>query len=276
MISIMILTLTGRKNNAMTDKPSVLITGASTGIGATYAQRFAERGHDLVLVARNVEKLEANAARLSKDTGVSVSVLPADLTDEAQIAAVEARLRSDTSIGVVINNAGGNVAGSFVTQGAEELTKLVTLNATSVLRLSHAVAPRFAEKGEGAIINISSVLGLAPEWGTSVYTATKAFVLSLSQALQAELGPKGVYVQAVLPAATRTEIWNYADQSKLPPMMEVADLVDAALAGFDRRETVTIPPLHDEARWTALETARGTLLQDIGHTTPADRYRTAG
>ncbi|GGB11375.1 SDR family oxidoreductase [Brucella endophytica] len=258
----------------MTVKPSVLITGASTGIGATYAQRFAERGHDLVLVARNVEKLEANAARLSKDTGVSVTVFPADLTDETQIAAVEARLREDTSIGVVINNAGGNVAGSFVTQDAQDLTRLVTLNATSVLRLSHAVAPRFAEKGEGAIVNISSVLGLAPEWGTSVYTATKAFVLSLSQALQAELGPKGVYVQAVLPAATRTEIWNYADQSKLPPMMEVVDLVDAALAGFDRREGVTIPPLHDEARWAALEVARGTLLQDIGHTTPADRYRT--
>lgn len=274
MILIMILTRTGRKNNAMTVKPSVLITGASTGIGATYAQRFAERGHDLVLVARNVEKLEANAARLSKDTGVSVTVFPADLTDETQIAAVEARLREDTSIGVVINNAGGNVAGSFVTQDAQDLTRLVTLNATSVLRLSHAVAPRFAEKGEGAIVNISSVLGLAPEWGTSVYTATKAFVLSLSQALQAELGPKGVYVQAVLPAATRTEIWNYADQSKLPPMMEVVDLVDAALAGFDRREGVTIPPLHDEARWAALEVARGTLLQDIGHTTPADRYRT--
>lgn len=275
MISIMILTLTDRKNNAMTVKPSVLITGASTGIGATYAQRFAERGHNLVLVARNVEKLEANAARLSKDTGVAVSVLPADLTDEAQIAAVEARLRGDTSIGIVINNAGGNVAGSFVTQDAWDLTRLVTLNATSVLRLSHAVAPRFAERGEGAIVNISSVLGLAPEFGTSVYTATKAFVLSLSQALQAELGPKGVYVQAVLPAATRTEIWNFADQSKLPPMMEVVDLVDAALDGFDRRESVTIPPLHDEGRWTALEAARGALLQDIGHTTPADRYRTA-
>lgn len=276
MITIMIVNPTDRKNNAMTVKPSVLITGASTGIGATYAQRFAERGHHLVLVARNVDKLEANAARLRKETGISVDVLPADLTDETQSAAVEARLREDTAIGIVINNAGGNVSGNFVTQDSHDLTQLVTLNATSVLRLSHAVAPRFVEKGEGAIVNISSVLGLAPEFGTSVYTATKAFVMSLSQALQAELGPKGVYVQAVLPAATRTEIWNFADQSKLPPMMEVVDLVDAALAGFDRREGVTIPPLHDEARWTALEMARGAFLQDIGHTTPADRYRNAG
>ncbi len=276
MITIMIVNPTDRKNNAMTVKPSVLITGASTGIGATYAQRFAERGHHLVLVARNVDKLEANAARLRKETGISVDVLPADLTDETQSAAVEARLREDTAIGIVINNAGGNVSGNFVTQDSHDLTQLVTLNATSVLRLSHAVAPRFVEKGEGAIVNISSVLGLAPEFGTSVYTATKAFVMSLSQALQAELGPKGVYVQAVLPAATRTEIWNFADQNKLPPMMEAVDLVDAALAGFDRREGVTIPPLHDEARWTALEMARGAFLQDIGHTTPADRYRNAG
>jgi short-subunit dehydrogenase len=259
----------------MADKNSVLITGASTGIGATYAERFARRGHGLVLVARNAEKLETNAARLRQETGVSVDLLPADLTDESQLAKVETRLREDASIGILVNNAGGNVGGTFVTQGAEELTKLVTLNATSVLRLSHAVAPRFSEKGEGAIVNISSVLGLSPEWGTSVYTATKAFVLSLSQALQAELGPKGVYVQAVLPAATRTEIWNFADQSKLPPMMEVVDLVDAALAGFDRREAVTIPPLHDEARWAALEAARSALLQDIGHTTPGTRYLAA-
>lgn len=260
----------------MTAKPAVLITGASTGIGATYAQRFAERGHDLVLVARNVEKLEAHAARLRAETGVSVDLLPADLTDESQLAAVEARLREDAAIGILVNNAGGNVGGTFVTQSTAELTRLVTLNATSVLRLSHAVAPRFAERGEGAIINISSVLGLAPEWGTSVYTATKAFVLSLSQALHAELGPRGVYVQAVLPAATRTEIWNSADQSKLPPMMEVADLVDAALVGFDRREGVTVPPLHDEARWTAVEAARGAFLEDIGHTMPGARYRVAG
>lgn len=259
----------------MSTKPAVLITGASTGIGATYALRFAARGHNLVLVARSVEKLEANAASLRENFGVTVDLLPADLTDVSQLSAVETRLREDASIGILVNNAGGNVGGTFVTQDAEELTKLVTLNATSVLRLSHAVAPRFAAKGEGSIVNISSVLALAPEFGTSVYTATKAFVLSLSQALQTELGPNGVYVQAVLPAATRTEIWNFADQSTLPPMMEVADLVDAALVGFDRREAVTIPPLHDEARWTNLEGARGALLQDIRHTTPGTRYLNA-
>ncbi|ATN37193.1 SDR family oxidoreductase (plasmid) [Rhizobium sp. ACO-34A] len=259
----------------MSDKNAVLITGASTGIGAVYAERFARRGHDLVLVARNVEKLEQHAARLRTETGVSVDLLPADLTDESQLAAVEARLRNDASIGILVNNAGGNVGGTFLTQSAEDLTRLVMLNATSVLRLSHAVAPRFAERGEGAIINVSSVLALAPEWGSPVYSATKAFVLTLSQALQTDLGPKGVYVQAVLPGATRTDIWNFVDESRLPPMMEVADLVDAALVGFDRREEVTIPPLHDEARFQAFEAARISVVQGIGNTTPGERYLTA-
>ena len=256
----------------MSSKSKVLLTGASTGIGATYAKRFAERGHDLVLVARSVEKLEANAIELKQKTGVSVDLLPADLTTEAGLLAVEARLRDDGSIGILVNNAGSNVGGTFVTQSIDDLTKLVTLNATSVLRLSHAVAPRFAEKGEGSIINISSVLAFAPEWQTSVYTATKSFVLSLSQALQAELGQKGVYIQAVLPAATRTEIWNFVDEDKRPPLMEVSELVDAALVGFDRREAVSIPHLHEELRWQTLETARQALLQDTGHTTAASRY----
>lgn len=256
----------------MPSKPTVLITGASTGIGAKYAQRFAERGHNLVLVARSTGKLEENAARLRQEAGVSVDLLPADLTDETQIQRVENRLRDDAAIGILINNAGGNVGGTFVTQNAADLTNLVMLNATSVLRLAHAVAPRFAAKGEGAIVNISSVLAFAPEWATSVYTATKAFVMSLSQALQTELGPQGIYVQAVAPAATRTDIWNFVGESQRPPMMEVADLVDAALAGFDRREAITIPHLHEEAHWLAMEAARKALVQDTGHTTAASRY----
>ncbi len=260
----------------MTAIPAVLITGASTGIGATYAARFAARGHDLVLVARNLARLEENAVRLRAATGVKVDLLPADLADEDQLATVAARLRDDATIGILVNNAGGNVGGGFVSQDGADLGRLVTLNATSVLRLAHAVAPRLVANGGGAIINIGSVLGFAPEFGMSVYSATKAFVLTLSQALQAELGAKGVHVQAVLPGATRTEIWAAADPATLPPMMEVGALVDAALAGFDRRETVTIPSLHDAAHWDALEAARHALMQDFGHDTAAERYRTAG
>jgi hypothetical protein len=221
--------------------------------------------------------MEALAELLRRETGVAVDILRADLTDPHDLAQVEARLREDDHIGVLVNNAGMSAAGGFLDQSAEEVTRVVNLNAMAVLRLAHAVVARFANAGEGAIINIGSVTGLMPEWGSPVYGATKAFVQFLSQALQLELASKGVYVQAVLPAATRTEIWEHSgkDVSKLPAIMETEELVDAALAGFDRRETVTIPSLPDANQWTGFEAARKAMIPNFNQTHAAERYRNA-
>ncbi|WGV53941.1 SDR family NAD(P)-dependent oxidoreductase [Stenotrophomonas indicatrix] len=256
--------------------PSVLITGASSGIGATYADRFARRGHDLVLVARDSARLETLAARLRQETGVAVDILPADLTQADALATVEARLRDDARIGILINNAGIAQSGDFLAQSADAIERLVTLNTTALTRLAAAIAPRLVGAGNGAIVNIGSVVGLAPEFGMSVYGASKAYVLFLSQGLSQELAPKGVHVQAVLPAATRTEIWERAgiDITTLAEVMDVGELVDAALVGFDRRETVTIPPLHVAERWDTLDGARQALLGDIRQAHAAERYRT--
>ena len=261
----------------MTAKPSVLITGASTGIGAVYADRFAKRGHDLVLVARDRARMEALAERLRRETGVSVDILPADLTDAREIAAVEARLRDDARIGILVNNAGGSAAGGFIGQSPDQVAKLISLNTTALTRLASAVAPRFVKAGSGSIISIGSVVGLVPEFGRTVYGATKAFVLYLSQGLQLELGPKGVYVQAVLPAVTRTEIWEHTgvDVNTLPGVMEVAELVDAALVGFDLRETITIPPLPDAEQWKAFDAARRSMIPNFNQSHAAQRYQTA-
>lgn len=260
----------------MAKNTTVLITGASTGIGATYADRFARRGHALVLVARDKQRMEALAKKLRDETGVAVDILQADLTNPSDLAKVETRLREDHDIGILINNAGASLAGTFVEQSMDDIGRLVALNTTAVVRLASAVAPRFAEAREGAIVNISSVVGLAPEFGMSVYGATKAFVTFLSQGLSLELGSKGVYVQAVLPAATRTEIWERAgaDLNSLPAMMEVGELVDAALAGFDRREPVTIPPLHNAEQWDAYQSARQAMLPGFAQIHAAKRYRT--
>lgn len=259
----------------MTTLPSVLISGASSGIGATYAERFARRGHDLVLVARDHARLETLATRLRHENGGAVEVLPADLTQPAALATVEARLRDDARIGILINNAGIAQSGGFLEQSADAIDRLLSLNTTALTRLAAAVAPRLVQAGTGAIVNIGSVVGLAPEFGMSVYGASKAFVQFLSQGLSLELGPKGVYVQAVLPAATRTEIWERAgiDINTLSEVMDVGELVDAALVGFDRRETVTIPPLHVAARWDALDGTRQALLTDIRQGEAAERYR---
>jgi len=259
----------------MTTHSSVLITGASSGIGATYAERFARRGHDLVLVARDKARLEALAIHLRQQYPVAVDVLQADLTQSGDLEVVEARLRDDSSIGILINNAGIAQSGGFLEQTAQSLTTIIALNTVALTRLASAIAPRLVQAGEGAIINIGSVVGLAPEFGQSVYAATKAFVQLLSQGLSHELSPKGVYVQAVLPAATRTEIWERAgiDINILPEVMEVGELVDAALIGFDRRELITIPPLHDAARWDALQGARQALLGDLRMAHAAERYQ---
>lgn len=257
--------------------PTVLITGASSGIGTVYAERFALRGHDLVLVARDKGRLDALAELLRDATGVAIDVLPADLTQRSDLATVESRLRDDARIGILVNNAGIAQSGGFTEQSADSIEQLLTLNTIALTRLAAAVAPRLANAGEGAIINIGSVVGLAPEFGMSVYGASKAFVLFLSQGLSLELTPKGIYVQAVLPAATRTEIWERAgiDINTLTDVMDVGELVDAALVGFDRRETVTIPPLHVAERWDTLDASRQGLLSDIRQAQAAERYRPA-
>ncbi|KPB98086.1 MULTISPECIES: SDR family NAD(P)-dependent oxidoreductase [Pseudomonas syringae group] len=259
----------------MTTFPTVLITGASSGIGAVYAERFARRGHNLVLAARDKPRLDALAARLIKEHDIAVDVLQSDLTNAADLTALETRLRDDAQIGILINNAGMAQSGGFLEQSTEAIERLIALNVVALTRLAAAVAPRFAESGTGSIVNLGSVVGFAPEFGMTVYGATKAFVLYLSQGMHLELAPKGVYIQAVLPAATRTEIWERAgiDLNTLSEVMDVEELVDAALVGFDRRELVTIPPLHVASRWDSLDGARQGLLSDIRQAKAAERYQ---
>ncbi len=260
----------------MTDQTlgSALITGASSGIGATYADRLARRGHDLVLVARDKARMEAIAARLREETGAAIDILPADLTAAADLRAVEARLREDTRIGLLVNNAGAAGKAGFAEPDLDAMDQLIRLNITAVTRLAGAVVPRFLASGSGAIINIASVLAVAPEMFSGIYPATKSFVLTFSQSLQGELGGRGIYVQAVLPAATRTEIWQRSgrDIDAIPAVMEAGEMVDAALVGFDRREAITIPSLHDVSQWESFSAARQTMLPNFRQVHPAARY----
>ncbi len=253
---------------------AALITGASSGIGATYADRLAQRGYDLVLVARDQARMQETARRLRDQTGVAIDIMPADLTDAADLRAIEARLRQDSRIGLLVNNAGAAGQAGFAEPDLDALDSLIRLNVTAVTRLAGAVVPRFLAAGGGAIVNISSVLAVAPEVFPGIYPATKAFVLTFSQALQGELGGRGVYVQAVLPAATRTEIWERSgrDIATIPGVMDVGELVDAALVGFDRREAITIPSLPDFAQWEAFSAARHAMLPNFRLVHAAERY----
>ncbi|MBX3569415.1 MAG: SDR family oxidoreductase [Rhizobiaceae bacterium] len=254
---------------------TALITGASAGIGASYARRLAARGYDLVLVARSTDKLETLAGDLRSSFSVEVEVLTADLTDPAQLGAVADRLRSGAAIDLLINNAGDSLPGTFATAKPDGLQWLIQLNVTAPTLLASAAVAGMIERGNGGIVNIGSVVGLVPEYFNGIYSATKSYILTFSQGLAAEVGPKGIYVQAVLPAATRTAIWDRSgvDVATLQNVMEVDDLVDAALVGFDRREGVTIPPLADAALWNAFEAARHALPASFANAVPAERYR---
>lgn len=258
-----------------TQVTTALITGASTGIGAVYADRLACRGHNLVLVARNGARMEALAASLRQATGVEIEIIVADLTKPADLAKVEARLRNQRDVGLLINNAGAAAPGGFETSDVEAQDNLIKLNITALTRLGAAVIPRFLAQGQGAIVNIASVVAIAPELPLGMYGATKAYVLSYSQALQVELGARGLYVQAVLPAATRTEIWERSgrDVDQLQGVMDVEEMVDAALVGFDRGELITIPSLPDAAQWDAFNAARQAMLPNLPQEHAAARYQ---
>jgi len=265
--------------NAKHAKGTALITGASTGIGAVYADRLARRGYDLILVARDKQRLDALAARLTKENDVVVETLRADLTVKADLAGVEKTLRDDESIALLVNNAGVSLAASLIESDPDRLEAMIRLNITAVTRLGVAAAASFVARGRGAIINIASVLALAPERTNGVYGGSKAYVLGFSQALHQEVGARGVQIQAVLPGGTRTEIWERAgtDINKYDPamIMEADEMVDAALVGFDARELVTIPSLPDVADWNALETARHNLGPNLSHNHAAARYKNA-
>lgn len=253
-----------------------LITGASSGIGATYAKRLAQRGFNLLLVARTQAHLEALATQLRAEYRVDVEVLRADLTVAADVKQIAQRLSDNPEISLLVNNAGVAVLGSLIGAEPQRLEKMISLNVVAVTQLAVAAATAFAARGRGTLINIASALALAPEQYNGAYSATKAYVLNLSQALEQELRPRGVRVQVVLPGATRTELWARAgiDVAYLPPgmVMEVGEMVDAALAGLDLGETVTIPSLPDMREWDALNTMRLELTPLLSLNHAAARY----
>jgi short-subunit dehydrogenase len=260
-------------------KGTALITGASAGIGALYADRLAKRGYHLILVARNGERLQAVADTVSKASGRAVKTIVADLGDNNDVGRIEAVLRDDTSITMLVNNAGVGAVAPLLQSDIGKMTDMIDLNVTALTRLTYAAVPGFAARGAGAVINISSIVAIGPEILNGVYGASKAYVLAFTQSLQHELADKGVRIQAVLPGATATEFWDIAGMphSNLPEswVMSSSDMVDAALVGFDQGEVVTIPPLQNGDEWTTYEAARRAMSQNLSHAKPAARYLAA-
>lgn len=255
-----------------------LVTGASGGIGKIYAEHLARRGYDLVLVARNRDKLEAVAQQVRDGTGRRVETIEADLNSGGDLRRIEEVLRDTADLTLLVNNAGFGSAAPLLQADADEMERMIGVNVTAVTRLAYAAAPALVARGRGAIINIASTVALNPELLNGVYGASKAYVLAFTQSLHHELSSKGVRVQAVLPGATATEFWNVAGvggHQNLPAsiVMSAADLVAAALAGLDAGEIVTIPPLENGNEWAAYDASRLDLATRLGASVPASRYR---
>ena len=254
-----------------------LITGASSGIGAIYADRLARRGYDLLLVARNETRLGELAKRISEHTGRKVDALRADLNDKSDLRRVEMVLHDDDRITMLVNNAGVGASSPLLASDVDAMERMISLNVTALTRLTYAAVPRFVARGSGTIINIASVVAVAPEVLNGVYGATKAFVVAFSQSLIAELKDKNIRTQAVLPGATATAFWGKAGTplEHLPSeiVMSGEDMVDAALAGLDLGEHITIPSLPDAGDWEAYEAARQRLMPNLSLSSPETRYR---
>ena len=257
-------------------KGTALITGASSGIGSIYAEQLARRGYDLVLVARDRERLNALAGRLTTETRQNVEVFPADLANADDLAKVERKLREDASISLLVNNAGIGTHTGLLESDVERMAHMITLNVTALTRLTYAAVPGFVARKQGAVINISSVVSLAPELLNGVYGGSKAYVTAFTQSLNKELAGTGIQVQAVLPGATATDFWQTGGLpvENLDPgiVMSAQDLVNGALQDFDNGVLISLPSLHDLQAFDHFEASRQALFGQLSSNRLAQRY----
>lgn len=223
-----------------------LVTGASAGLGEEFARQLAERGVDLVLVARREGVLEELASELRAAAAVDVEVLAADLTDDAGLTRVEAVLADgERPVDLLVNNAGFGVYGPFVEQDANELARMLDLNCAALTRLAAAAMPGLRMRGSGGIINVGSLAGFMPGPGAAAYHASKAYVRSFSEALHEEARPHGVRVTLLAPGVTATEFQPRAglstDGLPAPLLADATSVVRAGLEGFTQGRAVVVP-----------------------------------
>jgi short-subunit dehydrogenase len=245
-------------------RPIALVTGASAGIGTVFARRLAADGYDLVLVARDRERLEKLAAELPTEA----EVLAADLTDAGDLRRVEARCRDGAKpLDLLVNNAGFGTAGTFVELDIDAEEREIALNVTALVRLTHAALGGMVERRKGGIINVSSVASYQPGPYNATYAATKAFVTSFGHAVHHELRGTGVTLTTLCPGATHTE---FSDRAGLHGMtgpelfwQGPEPVVDTALKDHRRRAAISIPGLHNRLAAAFSSTLPGSITRRI-------------
>jgi short-subunit dehydrogenase len=248
----------------MTTRPVALVTGASSGIGHAFARALADRGHDLVLVARDEGRLKELAGLVATDA----EVLPADLADREQLAAVEERLRDQSRpVDLLVNNAGFGTTGKFVDLPIDEEDREIRLNVLALTRLAGAALPGMIERRRGGVINVASIAAFQPTPGTATYGATKSYVLNFTQALREELRGTGVKALVLCPGFTKTEFQehaNYEVKGLATRLWQTAEAVaDAGLKALDRDSGVCVPGAANKAAAAATHLVPRRLLPRV-------------
>ncbi len=264
-----------------TRRRTALVTGASSGIGAAFAERLAHDGCDLILVARRRDRLEVLAARLRAEEDAAVDVIAADLTSPAELSAAERAIEACETLAYLINCAGAGGYMPFVELPPDQAEDLIRLQVVAPTRLSRAALPGMIARGRGAIVNVSSGLAFsgalaAPQLPQrAVYASSKAYINTFSEILANELIGTGVQVQALCPGIVRTEFHQVAgrDISQVPLMLEPDEVVSASLAGLQLGEVVCVPALQDVAALADLDTARARIFAGMRTSVLADRYQ---
>jgi short-subunit dehydrogenase len=262
------------------ERTLALVTGASSGIGAALAERLAGDGHDLIIVARRRERLEALAERLQAETGVAVEVLVADLTNADDLHRVEARVADEARLELLVNNAGFPGYGPFAEIDPDVGERLIDLHTLAPLRVTRAALPGMIARGRGAVVNVASLLSLSGPLkigmaGRATYAGAKAFLLVFTQALAGELEGTGVRAMVCLPGMVESEFHGMRrGGAHGMPIMSSEDVAQAIVVGLGLGETVCVPALDDLAPFDALRDIQRAILADGNRTSQlAARYR---
>ena len=268
----------------MTDsRPLALVTGASSGIGAAFAERLANDGYDLIIVARRRDRLDDLAVKIQQRHSVKVEALIADLTKPAALRTVEKRIADESALEMLVNNAGFGGYMPFVELDPDKAEELINLKVLAVTRLTRAALPGMLAHGRGAIINVSSRLAFSAPLGSgqlpkrAVYAGANAYINAFSQLVQSELAGTGVQVQTLCPGVVATEFHSHvgADTSRFPAaiVMQAEDLVDASLKGLKLGEAICIPAMEDENLLAQIQESQKLFFENTRGSTPATRYK---
>jgi uncharacterized protein len=257
--------------------PTALVTGASSGIGESFARRLAARGYSLTITARRTDHLERIAAELRDAHSISVTTLEADLGTPMGIKILETHL-AENPLDILVNNAGFGLYKPVFETATGDLEAMVQLNVIALIRLTRAALPSMIARNNGAIVNVGSGLAFNPSATRATYSGTKAFVLNFTESLADELKDTQIKVQALIPGLIRTEFHDHSgtDISRIPPhmVMSADDVVDGSLRGLELGELICVPALPNPSDLSSFVAARGAVAQNlIRDARLAERYR---